>query len=41
MFTHDNLSDCKAHCIYMFMVAYMLGHPLHFSLVTFDKFRFN
>jgi len=43
MSTHDSLTDCKAHCINMFMLhygAYMLGHPLHFPLVKSDKFRF-
>jgi len=27
-------------CSCYIMVVYMLGHPLHFLLVTFDKFLF-
>jgi len=41
MFTYKNLTDCNTLCINMFNnVVYMvLGHPLHFSLVTFDKIQ--
>jgi len=41
MFTHKNLTDCKTLCINMFfiVVCIVLGHPLHFPLVTFDKIR--
>jgi hypothetical protein len=41
MFTYKNLTDCKNLGINMFfIVVYMvLGHPLHFPFVTFDKIQ--
>jgi len=41
MFIHKNFNDCKTLCINVFFIVVyiVLGHPLHFPLVTFDKIR--
>jgi len=41
MSTYKNLADCNTLCINMFfiIVYVVLGHTLHFPLVTFDKIR--